>query len=220
MRNSRWRDWLFGGQGRPLAAFLAAASLFIPPPLGAYHRHLSEDDVREAYLFGQRRGLSVGKFFDAYEKRFTYTANEPSVRAIGVRSPYAAVVLRSHQGGNTYSAQQAWKDYTERARVFEVVIWIDIPFRSPVPQNRAFDPAVGIQQMFTVELNSQEQVLASQKALLMPQYFPGGDFSTLSGAEMHIEYDVQSVASDTARIQVTSKAGKTVTADFDLAALR
>jgi len=220
VRDSRWRDWLFGGHGRALAALLTAASLFIPPPLVAYHRHLSEDDVREAYLFGQRRGLRVGKFFDAYEKKFTYTANEPSVRAIGVRTPYSAVILRSFKGGNTYSAQQAWKDYTERARVFEVVVWIDIPFRSSASQSRAFDPAVGIQQMFTIELNSQEHVLASQKTLVMPQYFPGGDFSTLSGAEMHLEYDVQSVASDMARIQVTSHAGKTVTADFDLAALR
>jgi hypothetical protein len=193
--------------------------LLTPALLPAYHRHLSEDEVREAYLFGQLHDLRVGKFFDAYEKKFTYTANEPSVRAIGVRTPYSAVVLRSYQGANTYPAQRAWKDYTERAGVFEVVVWIDIPFRNSVLNTIAFN-SKAIQQMFTVEFRSQEHVLASQKTLVVPQYLSTGDSSALDGAEMHFEYDVQGVASDTARIQVTSKAGKTVTADFNLAALR
>ena len=205
---------------RLLALFGVLVILLNPALLSGYHRHLSEDDVREAYLFGQRHDLRVGKFFDAYEKRFTPAANEPSVRAIGVRTPYSAAVLRSYKGGNTYSPQQAWKDYTERAGVFEVVVWIDIPFRNPALQTRAVDPTVAIQQMFTVEFSSQERVLAAQKTLAVPQYYSGGDSSALTGVDMHFEYDVQGVASAMIRIQVTSQSGKTVTADFDLAALR
>lgn len=205
---------------RRLQALSCAAALLLTPALlPAYQRRLSEDEVREAYLFGQRHDLRVGKFFDAYEKHFTPAANEPSVRAIGVRTPYSAVVLRSYQGANTYSAEKAWKDYTERARVFEVVVWIDIPFRSPALQTRAFDPTIAIQQMFTVKFSSQEGVLAAQKTLAVPQYLSGGDSSTLTGVDMHFEYDVQGVASAMARIQVTSQSGKTETADFDLAAL-
>jgi hypothetical protein len=205
---------------RALAFFSVAAFLLVPALLPAYSRHLSEDDVREAYFFGQRHDLRVAKFFDAYEKKFRPSANEPSVRAIGVRTPYGAAVLRSYQAGSTYSEQRAWKDYTERERIFEVVIWIDIPAGNPLQQANALDLTLPLLKLFTVKLSSQERILASRKTVLVPQYFGGSDSSVLTGAEMHFEYDVQDVASAMASIQVTSQTEKTVTAEFDLAGLR
>jgi len=204
---------------RLVALFSAAAFLLSPALLHAFHHHLSEEDVREAYFFGQHHDLRVGKFFDAYEKPFRHAAHDPAVRAIGVRTPYSAAVLRSYKAGNTFSAQRAWQDYTERPQVFEVVVWIDVPLAA-AQQTYVLNSAGTFLKMFAVKLSSQERIVDPRKTLVIPQYLARGDSSVLSGAEMHFEYDVQEVASAVASIQVTSQTGKIVAASFDLAALR
>lgn len=207
----------------PLAVLNAAAFLLTPPNLAAYTRHLSEDDVREAYFFGQRHDLRVAKFFDAYEKQFTSPskprAGEAYVRAIGVRTPYSSAVLHSYQAGNTYTSAQAWKDYKARESVFEVVVWVTFGATNSAQTNLA-DYSGLIRQMFPVRFESQDRALAQQRTDLQLEYFGGGDSSILSGAEMHFEYVVQEVASGHARIEVTGPEGMKTIAEFDLADLR
>jgi len=203
------------------AVFTAAVVLFAPSLLPAYQRHLSEDDVREAWLFGQRHDLRVARFFDAYEKKVAHHGKpgDPSVRAIGVRTPYSAAVLRSYQGGNMYSGPQAWKDYTSAARTFEVVVWVDYPINSLAQSNIA-DPAPLVRNTFAVKVTSRDRELASAKTTVVPQYFGGFDSSTLTGAELHLEFDVRDVASAVLRIEVSNRLDSTLSAEFDLADLR
>ena len=203
------------------AVITAAVFLCAPPLLPAYQRHLSEDDVREAWLFGQRHDLHVARWFDAYEKKVAPHGKpgDPSVRAIGVRTPYSAVVLRSYQRGNTYSGLQAWKDYTNVARTFEVVVWVDYPINSFAQGNIA-DPTALILNIFAVKVTSRDRELTSSKTTVVPQYSGGIEVSTLTGAELHYEYDVRSVRSAVLRIEVSNRLDSTVSADFDLEELR
>lgn len=204
-----------------MAILSVGALLLAPALLSAYQHHLTADEIREAYLFGQRHDLRVAKFFDAYEKKFTYKGapGDPRVRAIGVRPPFSAAVLRSYQGGNTYTEQQAHKDYTQRARVFEVVVWIDFPINSAARTDVA-DLTGPILQMFAVRVISGGRELSPQKTSVLPQYFGGGDSSTLSGTDLHFEYDVADVASAVMRIQVAGPHESAESAEFDLANLR
>jgi hypothetical protein len=200
-----------------LLLFLAVAGA--PFPIAAYQRHLSEDDVREAFLFGQRHDLRVAQFFNAYEKQITYSGalSDARVRAIGVRTPYSAAVLRSYQAGNVYSEAQAWKDHQARARVFEVVVWIDFPLNGgPIAPNVA-DPAAALLRLFTVRLFQQSEI-AAQKSLAVVQ--SQGDSPYPAVGELHFEYDVRRVASATARIEVMNQSGEKTFVEFDLADLR
>ena len=202
------------------AVFIAAVFLSAPSLLPAYQRHLSEDDVREAWLFGQRHDLRVAKWFDAYEKNVPLHSKpgEPRVRAIGVRTPYSLVVLRSFQGGNTYSGLQAWKDYTNVARTFEVVVWVDYPINSLAQSNIA-DPTPLVLNTFAVEVASRDRELSSRKVTVALQNALGTD-AALAGAELHYEYDVKNVASAVLRIEASNRLDSTVSAEFDLSDLR
>ena len=219
MRISRWHANFEGRCTQPLAVLSAAALLLDAPPVHGYNRHLSESDVREAYLFGQRHDQSVGRFFDPYETKIPGRSSEPHVRAIGVRTPYSSAVLRSYKGGNTYSAQRAQTDYGAKADVFEVVVWIDIPVAYALsPQDQLTGPTALLKEL-NVEL-SQDQRIAPLKATVPPVFERGGDTGTVSGAELHFEYDVRDVTSAPARVQVTGPDGQGVSATFDLGNLR
>ena len=202
------------------AVFTAAVLLLAPALLPAYQRHLSEDDVREAYLFGRHHNAQVTGFFDAYEKKVAHQGKpgDPSVHAIGVRTPYYAAALRSYLGSNSYSGRQAWNDYTAAASVFEVVVWIDIP-TSYTGLAKFVDPGRPILQMFSVKAISEKREIALRKTTTFPQYL-GGDTSALTGVELHFEYDVADVPPSPLHIEVRSTFGATVSADFDLATLR
>jgi hypothetical protein len=206
-----------------MTALGLAAFLLCPPLLSAYKQHLTEDDVREAFLFGQRHDLRVARFFDAYEKQFVSPGapGDPRVRAIGVRTPYGSAVLRSYQLANTYSARQDWKDYKARADVFELVIWIDFPVTYILPASANADPTDLLMQMFKVHFK-QEREVALRRAFgrFEATSLMGGSIGLSNGLEWHLEYNVQDVESAAASVRVTDQSNRTVTAEFDLAALR
>ena len=196
-----------------LAGFLPAA-LLTAPPLAAYRRHLSQDDVRDAYFFGQVHDLRVAHFFDSYEKPVPVPATPRGayVTAIGVRTPYAAAVLRSYLRGNSYTSQRAWNDFSARAALLEAVVWVQYPILAPRPAPL---------RLFTVKLISEDHVVSYQATAVYPRCFGEGDGGgTFCGAEMHFDYDVDQVSSAPVRIEVTDRDDRTVSAEFDLASLR
>jgi hypothetical protein len=197
-----------------VAAFLAAAFL-TAPPLAAYRRHLNQDDVRDAYFFGQVHDLRVAHFFDSYEKHVPLPAKPPGpyVTAIGVRTPYSAAVLRSYLRGNSYTAQRAWKDFSARANLLEVVVWVQYLIAAPRTEP--------LRHLFTVKLISEDHVVSYQATAIYPRCYGDGDSGgALCGAEMHFDYDVDQVSSAPVRIEVTDRDDRTVSAEFDLASLR
>jgi hypothetical protein len=215
MRISRRHASLKGSCTLALAVLSAAAFLVVPPPVHGYNRHLGESDVREAYLFGQRHDLTVAKFFDQYEKKIPPASSAPHVRAIGVRTPYSSVVLRSYQGGSTYTAQRAQADFEAKANIFEIAVWIDIPPRYAANPKDVSMSALA--KSFQIEL-SQGRTIAPLNVAIPPVIEDSGD--SISGMALRVEYDVRDVASAPARVKVTGPGAQTVSADFDLTSLR
>ena len=195
-----------------VAAFLPTAFL-TAPPLAAYRHHLSQDDVRDAYLFGQVHDLRVAHFFDSYEKPVPVpaTPREAYVTAIGVRTPYAAAVLRSYLRGNSYTSQRAWKDFSARAALLEVVVWVQYLIAAPRPAPL---------RLFTVKLISEDHVVSYQATAVYPRCIGDDGGVTSCGVEMRFDYDVDQVSSAPVRIEVTDRDDRTVSAEFDLSSLR
>jgi len=205
------------GFPRAFAALAAAALFLIAPALRGYVKHLSDDDVREAYLFGQRHDATVGHFFDQYEKTLVQTGSGPQVRAIGVRTPYSAAVLRSYEGANTYTARKAQTDFAAQPNVFEVVVWIDVPLAYPV---RSKDVSLaGLARSFRVEA-SQEQPVVPLNPAIPPAFQVNAVSDSITGIVLRVDYDVHNVASASLRVQVTGPDDKVVSANFDLNSLR
>jgi hypothetical protein len=195
-----------------LSVFLATL-LFSSPGLFAYTASLTDNDVREAYFFGQRHDASVGHFFDQYEKALPVPASGFYVRAIGIRTPYSQAVWRSFERGSTYTLGRARKDYAARPDVIQVVVWVTVPNAYAPPVN---DPASDVAARFTLEL-SQGHVL---HPLAVPPPIPEMADNSLAGVQISAEYDVRDVSSAPARVTVKGPQGSPAFADFDLSRLR
>ncbi|HMD32111.1 MAG TPA: hypothetical protein VKG84_09380 [Candidatus Acidoferrales bacterium] len=217
----RWHKWLRGGSTRALATLIATAILLSSPPLRGYDKHLTENDVREAYFFGQRHDQSVGQFFNRYERKTSGEGSDPHVRAIGIRTPYSSVVLRSYGNGNTYHEQRAQRDYAAKANLFEVAVWVNVPFDFPVnPKDPSLSRAANeIAKLFKVELTQGETAVPVKFTMpALPEAQTEG--GNITGVQIYIEYDVRDVASAPAHVRVTGPEGLTAAADFDLSTLR
>jgi len=222
MRSPR-HDRYGRGCGRWLAALLAAASLLIPPPLGAYHRHLSEEDVREAYLLGQRHDARRGEFFSGYEKAFA-TPQEMGefISAVAVRTPYALAVFRSAAAHGHYTAQQAWQDYVADADRFEVIVWMDYSYGNKSGEKNEAPVTNESRRGFFMEV---KQVRDGVERTLVPresysEY--GNDIidAYLPGYHLHAEYSLADIDSSVLKVEATIPSGKKVTVLFNLEKLR
>ena len=217
------RDWFERGCGRWLAALLAATSLLIPPPVGAYHRHLSEEDVREAYFLGQRHDAQLGAFFSLYEKTLT-APSEPGeyISAVAVRTPYALAVLRSAAAHGHYTAQQAWQDYVADADRFEVIVWMDYGYGNKSGQKGEATPTNESRRGFFMEV---KQARENEERTLVPQeshseYGIDVIYALLPSLHLLSEYRLADIDSSELKVEATIPDGKKVTVLFNLEKLR
>ena len=205
-------------RSRSVAAMLIAF-LLCPLALPAYIDQLSENDVLEAYRLGQRHDQDAVKFFKDYEIGFPNAIPGMHVHHLAIRTPFCAVVVRSFEGGGNYPFRQAIADAAERADVFEVIVWIDGAANSPMSAAEIADFKSRFWGQFDVQA-SQEHKLAPRKISAQPEYARNGQYSTIIGAQVSIEYGVHDVASAVIHIQATDPGGQSVSADFDLDKLR
>lgn len=199
---------------------MLVACLLWPPAVPAYIDQLSENDVLEAYLLGQRRDQDMAKFFKDYEASFPGNAPGLHIHHLAIRTPYCAVVVRSFEAGANYPLRQAVADAAERADVFEVVVWMDAGPNALLSPSDITDFKSRFWGQFEVQL-SQGHKIAQRNIRAQPLYSRTGQPSTtVIGAEVFIEYDVHDIASTLLRVQATDPTGQSVSAEFDLDKLR
>jgi len=199
---------------------MLAACLLWPPALPAYIDQLSEMDVLEAYRLGQRHDQDAAKFFKGYEASFPNALQGLRVQHLAIRTPYCAVVVHSFEAGSMYPLRQAVADASERADVFEVVVWMDGAANYSISPSDITDLKNRFWGQFDVQL-SQEHKIAPRKMRAQPLYAQTGRASTtIIGAQVFVEYDVHDLASALLHIQATDPQGRSVSAEFDLDKLR
>jgi len=206
---------------RFVSIFAAAvlASLALASSLPAYIDHLTEEDVVEAYLLGQRHDQNVSKFFRAYEMIFPNVRQSTNVGRIAIRTPYSSVVQTSFERGSAYPMSRAREDYAAKPYQFEAVVTVNTPFAAPWTAADMSDPKSRFWKQFDVEL-SQDRKIAPLYSSARPLYSTGVDTSSITGSILTIGYDVRDVASRMLRVTVTAPENRSVTAEFDLEKLR
>jgi hypothetical protein len=211
------------GQFRGPAAALLVLCLLAPSAARAYRRHLSEEDVREAYFLGQRHDARRGEFFTRYERAFP-APSEPGeyMSAVAVRTPYALAVLRSAAAHGHYTAQQAWQDYRADADRFEVVVWMDYSYGNKSGEKSETPVTNDSRRGFFMEVkqvrNNEERTLVPRESY--SEYGADVIDTFLPSFHLHGEYRLADIDSSELKVEATIPSGKKVTVTFNLEELR
>jgi hypothetical protein len=193
-----------------LAILLAA-----PFPAAAFDTPLSDTAVREAYFMGQRRDISMERFFDRYTKHLPPPKRGPNISSISFLTPFALVADRSSREGCCYSAQQAEADHRNAGELVKVVVQVYYVEAFAYTQPRGF------LNDFQVRVFDGEKLIQPQNFSSQPAYICSSEGGcTTIGVTLSLEFKPESFTVDTARVEVTPPQGDSVAADFDLTRLR
>ena len=207
---------------RPFAALLIAWATLLPPPLRAYHDHLSQEEVTEAYYLGQRHDARLGAFFNRYQMNLPVPRDPGDyISSVVIRTPYVLAVLRSSSAVNHYSAQDAWQDYLAARDEFEVIAYLDYSFgnKSAPPDDPpvARDVVRGFYVQAKQRQGDEERTLSAQYAYLERDFlgFLGNDTMPIA-IPLHAFFNVQDIDSSELTVEVTIPSGKKVAVTFNL----
>jgi hypothetical protein len=211
---------------RPLVALFVAWAMLLPPPVTAYRKHLTQEEVSEAYYLGQRHDAQLGAFFDLYQRNLA-PPREPGdyISSVVIRTPYALAVLRSVTAVGHYTTQQAWQDYQAASDEFEVIAYLDYSYgNKSVPATEppvARDPVRGFYVQVKQWRDNEEHTLVAQDAHLERDIisFLGGD-TMPTAIPLHASFRVQDIDSSDLTVEVTIPSGRRVVVTYNLEALR
>jgi hypothetical protein len=165
--------------------------VFVVVPAAAYDHPLGSHAIREAYFFGS--GDQYAEVLAIYTKNLPVPKTGPHVAQIEVRTPYAQVIVMSHEHSVGYSAQSAAQDYKKSPDTVQVRIQIlataTFAFATPAPpgpdlpiKGRVFPLSAceGELRMHSVELCSGIFDSSSARGRRSNQNRPTGYRSTLT----------------------------------------
>jgi hypothetical protein len=209
-------------------------------PLAAFETPLSDTAVREAYFMGQRHNESMAHFFDKYYKHLPPPKTGPYISSVSFLTPYALLAQLSSERAYGYSAQQAELDHRKMVETVKIVVEIQLTDTyaavipnpagqtSGTPWDYIYRPS-SFWRDFQIQVISGKKVLSPFIYTGEPNYICGdsteqpialGEYCTLVGATVQLEFLADQFASDSATIQIDPPEGNQVTVDFDLPALR
>jgi hypothetical protein len=216
---------------RPILAVLTAAFLLSSSTFG-FQTPLSDQAVREAYFLGQHHDESFTKFLDKYTKHLPLPKSGPHVSAVTFLTPFAQSARYSNQIIGNYSAQQAARDHRNQKEIVQITVSILLT-ESYGPlvvssANRTSRSAASLTARppdfwkdFEVQVFDGEEDLAPSSYDGHPDSRCGkGDFCSLYGATLALEFPAESFHSTNATVDITTPDGHHVTAAFDLSAFR
>jgi hypothetical protein len=201
----------------------------------AYDHPLGSHAIREAYFFGS--GDQYAEVLAIYTKNLPAPKTGPHVAQIEVRTPYAQVIVISHEHSVGYSAQSAAQDYKKSPNTVQVRIQIlataTFAFATPAPpgpdlplKGRVFPLSAceGELRMHSVELCFRDfRFQFSQGKEIKPKSSYGLSIysdTVLIGGDVWFVFSANDIASEPLRITVSTPDGQEVSPEFDLAALR
>lgn len=217
--------------------FVALIPLFIfttfsLQPVRAYQTTLDSRTISEAYVLGQRNDKATADFVAPYISQVTQEGLDGLHRAdIELLTPFLQIVDRSKDNSEGYSLAQAVADYRTRGDVVILRITLVLPSNYPTlgPQgmsapscdNTALQPQ-NFWQNFLFLVKQRGKALRPSSAKNDPIYSaPTKDAAAnLDGATVLLEFDAHTLASEPLDVSIVTPHCKTLSAVFNLAALR
>jgi hypothetical protein len=210
-------------RSRPIAAILIAviASIAFAPAALAFHRHLSPEDVRDAYFIGRDQSHRAA-FFAEYVHSPKLSDIGPDVASIAFQTPYEQVALRARDAGDNYFAPDAAQDYDANP-IREAIVRIQI-FDTQTFYFHGYASAADAAASFKYAI-SQEGRPIQFRTLTAKGTFtvvPGTSGSTAEpGIDVHLHFGVSQFKSDDpVTVKVLAPTGQTYSTTFDLTALK
>lgn len=223
--------WLRG------ASLCLAAVLAFPFPSCAFDTPLSDTAVRQAYFLGQRHD---NHFLDSYIRQLPPPKSGPYISSVSFLTPYALLAQFSSRQIGNYSAQQAELDHRKMVETVKIDIQIQLTetYAAMVPNptgQTSGTPWDYIQRPsdfwrdFDIRVVSDRKVLSPFIYTGEPSYICGdsdvqglalGEYCTLMGATVHLEFLAASFTGDSAAIRITPPEGEPLKVEFNLTSLR
>ena len=190
--------------------------------VAAYDHPLGSSAVREAYFFG---ASTFAQYLTTYGKSLPTPKAGPHVAQMEVRTPFAQVIVNSHDHSVGYSAQQAQQDYQKNPDTLQLRIQIlSTATFALVPQGIVPPACQGVWRLNSVEdcfhdfrfRFRQTKNVAPKSSYATPIYSD----SWLIGADVWFTFRTEDIASAPFSVLVLTPDGQKVSAEFDLASLR
>lgn len=206
-------------------AFLVSVAIQV----AAYDHPLGSSAIREAYFMGSG---SFAEFLSTYTKNLPAPKTGPHVAQVEVRTPFAQVIVSSHEHSVGYSPMQAEQDYKKHSDTVQVRVQIvstatyAIGSQGTVPEILPPPACQGVQRMNSVEDCFHDfRFRFRQGDSIKPKSSYGvplfrGEPSILIGADIWFIFSTDDITSAPFRVTVSTPDGHEVSATFDLAALR
>jgi hypothetical protein len=196
----------------------------------AYDHPLGSHAIREAYFIGSDNKFA--EILTIYTKNLPAPKTGPHVAQVEVRTPFAQVMVGSHEHSVGYSAQSAAQDYRKNPDTVQVRVEIlstatyAIGSQGTVPEILAPPACQGVQRMNSVEecfrdfqfRFQQAEKIKPKSSYAVPMY--RGDPSILIGADIWFTFSTDDIASAPFHVTVSTSDRQAVSAEFDLASLR
>jgi hypothetical protein len=216
------------------ASFIAFA---LATQAAAFDHPLGSHAIREAYFIGSG---NYAEGMAGYIKSLPLPKTGPHIAQMEVRTPFAQVIVMSHEHSVGYSAMDAARDYKTNPETVQVRIQIlataTYAFGAPPPSGDVPAPGrvlplsacEGLLRLVSVEQCFRDfRFRFSQQKEIKPKssyglsIYSGGDFgSTLIGGDVWFVFSASDIASEPFRITVTTPNAQKVLAEFDLVSLR
>jgi hypothetical protein len=200
---------------------LAACALVAPTVL-AFHKHLTAEQVREAYFMGRDQNHRDA-FFAAYTDAPQMPKSGPYFQSIEFWTPYEQVALRARDADEQYFPPDAEQDYLVnpireiivRVRIFETYSFYFSPADedSPYLMARLFK--------YRVLQDGRDLPSAGLTARLDNSLVSGSGTPSFAGIDVRLHFDVSRFkSSDPVTVEITTPSGQTYSTTFDVAQLK
>jgi hypothetical protein len=198
----------------------------------AYQTKLDSSSIEEAYVIGQRNDRATAEFVAPYLKQVTEEGLDGLHRAdIEILTPYLQIVDRARDTSKGYSLSDATKDYRQHPNVVLIRIALILPATYPTPQPDGAPPAVcdnvalepaNFWNNFTFVVKQRGKAIPPLSTKSEPVYSsPTKEMpARLDGATVSLEFNANDVASDVLTVDIVTPHCKTISASFNLSALR
>ncbi len=195
----------------------------------AYDHPLGSSAIREAHFIGSGDNR-FAEYLTTYIKSLPAPKTGPHVAQIEVRTPFAQVIVSSHEHSVGYSASQARQDYQKNPDTLQVRVQIRATATFAIGSQSASPQAIpppACQGVFRV--NSVEDCFRNfqfrfrQGEDIKPKSSYGIPISSdylLIGADLWFTFSTADIASAPFQVTVSTPDGQQVSAEFDLASLR
>lgn len=199
-----------------------AACAFVAPRALAFHKHLTPEQVREAYITGRDQNHRQA-FFTAYAHAPQQPNTGPNVQSIEFRTPYEQVALRARNADNDYFPPDAEQNYAVNP-IHEIIVRVLI-YETPTytfPPSDEDSPEF-LARLFKYRVSQDGRVLecdnlTAAKTISMGS---GSGMPSFAGIDVRLHFDLSRFkSSGPVTVEVTAPGDQTYSTTFDLASLQ